>query len=166
MEFHEDLQYWHTHGYFYEMNTQIACPLMENLIATFEGLEGLLNINNQSFNYIPPKAMLHFGHTDGILLFLSLLGLNKDDYSLNHDMFEESKYRKFRLSKIDPMSSNVGFLLLECEKSPLKRILTFFQEKPIKLPKCNALDCDYEIFKKIYENDIQCKFDNICENTE
>ena len=99
MEFHEDLQYWHTHGYFYEMNTQIACPLMENLIATFEGLEGLLNIDNQSFNYIPPKAMLNFGHTDGILLFLSLLGLNKDDYSLNHDMLKNQNIGNFDFRK-------------------------------------------------------------------
>lgn len=37
MEYHEELKYWHKNGYFYEINTQFACPLMENLVTTFEG---------------------------------------------------------------------------------------------------------------------------------
>lgn len=37
MEYYEELKYWHKDGYFYEINTQFACPLMENLVTTFEG---------------------------------------------------------------------------------------------------------------------------------
>ena len=37
MEYYEDLKYWHKEGYFYELNTQFACPLMENLVETFDG---------------------------------------------------------------------------------------------------------------------------------
>ena len=37
LEYYEDLKYWHKEGYFYELNTQFACPLMENLVETFDG---------------------------------------------------------------------------------------------------------------------------------
>lgn len=37
MEYYEELEYWHKNGYFYEINTQFACPLMENLVMTFDG---------------------------------------------------------------------------------------------------------------------------------
>ena len=37
MEYYEELEYWHKDGYFYEINTQFACPLMENLVMTFDG---------------------------------------------------------------------------------------------------------------------------------
>ena len=69
----------------------------------------------------------------------------------------------FRLSKIDPMSSNIGFLMLECYETPWKRIVTFLQEKAIRLPKCDELICSWEKFKKIYEEDIQCPFEDICQ---
>ena len=37
MEYYVELEYWHKNGYFYEINSQFACPLMENLVTTFEG---------------------------------------------------------------------------------------------------------------------------------
>ena len=37
LEYYQELEYWHRNGYFYEINTKFACPLMENLVTTFEG---------------------------------------------------------------------------------------------------------------------------------
>ena len=37
MEYYEELSYWYSNGYFYEINTQFACPLMENLVTSFKG---------------------------------------------------------------------------------------------------------------------------------
>ena len=61
------------------------------------------------------------------------------------------------------MSSNIGFLMLECNETPWKRIITFLQENPVKLPKCDELICSWEKFKKIYEEDIRCPFEDICQ---
>lgn len=55
------------------------------------------------------------------------------------------------MSQMGPFSSNVGFLMMECESAPMKRIMTLVQEKPVKLPKCDSLDCDWEKFKMIYK---------------
>ena len=41
----------------------------------------------------PAKATLYFSHSQAVLPFLTLLGLNKDDYALTHDNYEEAKER-------------------------------------------------------------------------
>ena len=40
-----------------------------------------------------PKATLYFSHSEAVLPFLSLLGLNKDDYALTHSNYEGAKER-------------------------------------------------------------------------
>ena len=49
-----------------------------------------------------------------------------------------------------PFSANIGFLMMECDEIPLKRVMTFLQERPVKLPKCDEVACDWENFKAIY----------------
>ena len=61
------------------------------------------------------------------------------------------------------MASNIGFLMLECNETPGKRIMTFLQGKPVKLPKCDEVICSWEKFKKTYEEDIKCPFEDICQ---
>ena len=50
-----------------------------------------------------------------------------------------------------PFSANVGFLMMECDEAPMNRIMTLVQEKPVMLPKCDSLACDWQIFKENYK---------------
>ena len=50
-----------------------------------------------------------------------------------------------------PFSANVGFLMMECDQAPINRVMTLLQEKPVMLPKCDNLACDWEMFKDIYK---------------
>ena len=43
--------------------------------------------------YVPPKAVLYFAHSETVLPFLALLGLNKDEYALTHSNYEEAMTR-------------------------------------------------------------------------
>merc|ERR1712156_103617 len=184
MEYYVELEYWHKNGYFYEINSQFACPLMENLFTAFEGhlskdeQSEMATANNMTINNTsekdsteaeqemdtPAKATLYFSHSEAVLPFLTLLGLNKDDYALTHDNYEEAKERRYRVSKMGPFSANVGFLMMECDEAPMNRIMTLVQEKPVMLPKCDSLACDWQIFKENYKDDISCKFEEICED--
>ena len=58
-------------------------------------------------------------------------------------------FRKYRVSKIAPFASNIGFLMMECEEAGPK-VMTFLQERPVQLPKCEDLACDWQTFKDIY----------------
>lgn len=44
-------------------------------------------------DYVAPKGTFYFSHSEAVLPFLSLLGINKDDYPLTHDNFEEVRQR-------------------------------------------------------------------------
>ena len=57
--------------------------------------------------------------------------------------------RKYRVSKIGPFATNIGFLMMECEEAGPK-VMTFLQERPVQLPKCEDLACDWQTFKDIY----------------
>jgi len=180
MEYYEELSYWYRNGYFYEINTQFACPLMENLVESFEGesLElqdykdddsaGNMTTDNATVAaaapWSPPKATLYFSHSTAILPFLSLLGLNKDEYVLTASNYEEAKSRKYRVSKMDSFAANIGFLMMECDEAPMERVMTFHQERPIMLPNCDELACDWQTFKEIYADDINCQFEEICDD--
>ena len=50
-----------------------------------------------------------------------------------------------------PFSANIGFLMMECDEAPMNRVMTLLQEKPLKLPKCDNLACDWQTFKEIYK---------------
>ena len=43
--------------------------------------------------FSPSKGTFYFGHSPSILPFLTLLGINKDDYAFTHDNYEEAKER-------------------------------------------------------------------------
>ena len=89
--------------------------------------------------------------------------------------------RKYRVSKIGPFATNIGFLMMECEEAGPK-VMTFLQERPVQLPKCEDLACDWQTFKDIYavskalkinvlvfiwfffQSDINCLFDELCQD--
>ena len=51
---------------------------------------------------------------------------------------------------MDPYASNIGFVLMECDQEPMERVMVLLQEKPIKLPKCDDIACDWQLFKDVY----------------
>lgn len=44
-------------------------------------------------DYTAPKGTFYFSHSEAVLPFLSLLGINKDDYPLTHENYEQVKER-------------------------------------------------------------------------
>ena len=43
--------------------------------------------------YKAPNATLYFSHSEAVLPFISLLGLNIDDFILTHDSYEQAQNR-------------------------------------------------------------------------
>ena len=57
--------------------------------------------------------------------------------------------RKYRSSLIGAFSTNLAFVLLECDAEPAKRVLAMHQEKPVKMGRCSDVECDWDEF--VYE---------------
>ena len=71
---------------------------MEN--STEVGNNGTIEAADVLDQYVPPKAVLYFAHSETVLPFLALLGLNKDEYALTHSNYEEAMTRLAICSKI------------------------------------------------------------------
>ena len=114
------------------------------------------------------KVTAYFGHQDGLMTLLTMMGINEDLIAPTHDNYpnnqDSDKERQFRVSKMNPMGGNFGLLLSECGQEPVQRVTAYLHEKPIKLSKCGSMDCDWNKFKRIYKKAIQCPFDEICGN--
>merc|ERR1712150_62846 len=88
----------------------------------------------------------------------------EDDFDLTKDIYGEKKTnnRKYRTSFIGTFAQNIGFVLFECSNSE-KKIITLHQEKPVTLDKCGGkMECDWEEFKDIFEDEMSCPWDDIC----
>jgi len=155
LEYHQELQYWRSHGYeepYRKLNELVACPLMQKAVDSLEN----------------KKVTAYFGHQDGLTTLLTMMGIGEDEIAPTHDNYpnkqHDNKERKYRVSKLDPMGGNFGLLLSECDNEPKLRVTAYLHEKPIKLPKCGYMDCDWNQFRTIYKKAIQCPFDEICGN--
>ena len=52
---------------------------------------------------------------------------------------------------MDPFAANIAFVLLECQEAPINRVMALLQERPIKMPKCDDVACDWQVFKDTYQ---------------
>uniref|UniRef100_A0A0K2SY60 Multiple inositol polyphosphate phosphatase 1 n=2 Tax=Lepeophtheirus salmonis TaxID=72036 RepID=A0A0K2SY60_LEPSM len=157
LEYYEDLKYWYSNGYWKPVTTKMPCPLMKDLIETFEMKSYL-------------KAKFYFAHRSTVLPFLGLLRLYKDDYPLKHSNYNETQNRQYKTSNIGSFSANVAFALINCPSGndttkKVKKVLAMHQGRRIKIPQCSSEPCDYKEFKKRYKSSVECNFDEICSNT-
>jgi hypothetical protein len=58
-------------GYFYPINSLIACPLIQDLVEKFGGKSESFEEKDLSM----PNATFYFSHSEAVLPFLRLLGL-------------------------------------------------------------------------------------------
>lgn len=97
------------------------------------------------------EAAFYFSHSEALLPFVALLGLYEDKVPLTADNFEAMRSRAYRTSLVGSFSTNVAFVLYECEDSPTQRLMTLHQEERVKLPKCDEEPCDLQQFLEVFE---------------
>lgn len=93
------------------------------------------------------KMNLFFSHTSTILSFLSNFDIGKGENDFNRsNIVSENENRSYKISKLDPMNSNIVFVLFSCDiKSSLRYIVrAFLNENLIKLKACKSIDCNIE----------------------
>jgi hypothetical protein len=96
--------------------------------------------------------------------FLSLLGVGKDENNFNFsNILIENTNRKFRVSKLDPMNSNIAFGLYKCQNSKYSNytLRAFHNENLVKIEGCGSENCDLFDFINYFE-----KFKKSCNTTE
>jgi len=154
IELYHDIGAYFSKGYGWDLSYQIACPLASNV---FDVMERKMNGTDYT------KAFLRFGHAETILPFIARLGLFKDNFSLHWDADRKLlDSRLWRTSHISTFSSNVAFILYECDEDFKVELL--LNEGQITFEKCNNLTfCPYEQFRNMFNFiDEQCHFNTLC----
>ena len=90
-----------------------------------------------------------------MLPFYTTMGIAKDRNNFNfNNITIENKNRKYKVTRMDPMNSNIAFVLYECRKNGLSnyKLRIFFNENQIKIDGCNSDICELGEFLTYYEN--------------
>lgn len=97
LEYLEDLKYYYKSGPGSEINSNIMCAAVKDLITSMKEESG-------------PKVVAYFSHASAVQLFLTALGYGKDSEPLRADNYKLMKYRKFRSSVWSPLGSNLAVI--------------------------------------------------------
>ncbi|CAB4068968.1 MINPP1 [Lepeophtheirus salmonis] len=126
LEYYEDLKYWYSNGYWKPVTTKMPCPLMKDLIETFEMKSYL-------------KAKLY-----------------KDDYPLKHSNYNETQNRQYKTSNIGSFSANVAFALINCPSGRRIKIPQCSSEpcdyKEFKKRYKSSVECNFDEICMFWQN--------------
>lgn len=138
LEYNEDLKYFYKSGYGRSLNKRLSCTAVTDMLKHLESKE-------------QPKVISYFAHEATILLLLTALGANKDQYDLRADNFQQMQRRKFRSSELSPFAANLAVIKYDCPNDNERtKVMFFLNQKPLDFAECNVGLCDWSKMKQIY----------------
>lgn len=137
IEYQEDLNYFYKSSHGSELNKNIKCFAMKDM------LERLSTDDGQ-------KATVYFSHSAAVQLFLTSLGALKDEIDLKAENFEQiGSKRKWRTSKVSPFAANIGVVRYKCSTND--RVKFFLNEKVLYFDWCTSNGvCDWRDVEQKY----------------
>lgn len=111
------------------------------------------------------KAATRYSHAPNLNTFFARIGIFKDDDHLYADDFELNGDREFSTSRNVPMSSNVAFVLYQCDDGD-HRVKTFVNDIPVVIPGCPEDEdtCLYDQVVSLWQDWADnCDMTDICE---
>ncbi|XP_041480158.1 multiple inositol polyphosphate phosphatase 1-like [Lytechinus variegatus] len=144
-------QYW-TEGYGYDINHQMACPLVDDILKYMTSV-----MTNRTH-----RGSFKFGHSSTFQPLLAILGLYMDTPKLLASNYDVSVNRAWRSGRISPMSGHLSFNVFQCP-SEQYRVLVLHNELPIKVGNCEDFFCAYdEVESHLTTSSDGCQWDALC----
>ncbi|CAG8615711.1 3791_t:CDS:2 [Funneliformis mosseae] len=165
LEYFNDMRYYYEFSYGSDLNKQLACKLVGEIV---KGVDDYLNGDSTV------KADLKFTHSETMMFLYTFLGLYEDSNPLTGNAtFDEISNRKFKTSEICPFAANVYFEIYTCasdkytffykkkhEESTVVQVVV--NEKPVVVPGCGSKFCEWNKFKELFSDNLDCDFEKIC----
>ena len=102
------------------------------------------------------KVQLLFTHSSAMLPVYTAFGIARDKDNFNFSNITiENKNRKYKVTQLDPMNSNIAIMLYECHESDLVsfKLRAFLNENLIKVDGCKSENiCELDEFLSYYES--------------
>ncbi|XP_076811028.1 multiple inositol polyphosphate phosphatase 1-like isoform X1 [Clavelina lepadiformis] len=146
MEYAADLKHYYKTGYGYDINFQLSCRLLQDIILR---LDIALRKSETERN---SSVVLRFGHAETLIPLLCFLNFYKDGIPLTADSFQLHRHmRLFRTGTFSPFAGSVMFLLYHSISEahlPVK-LAVISNDHLIKMPIANnCYFCDYNIVRE------------------
>lgn len=144
-EYYEDLSYYYKSSHGSEINKNIQCKTVKDLLERFE--DG--NV---------PEVTAYFTHSAAVQLFLTALGALKDDKALTANNYVEMSARKWKTSVVSPFAANVAVVKYKC--STQSKVKFFLNERILRLDWCSSDGiCDWSNVQSTYSKfkNAQCE---------
>lgn len=142
LEYKDDLNYFYKSSYGSEINKHIQCYTVNDMLKR-------LAIDDY------PNVTAYFTHSAALQLFLTAMGILKDDEPLKAENYDDVFDRKWKTSEISPFAGNIAIVKYNCSNDT--KIKLFLNEKLLKLDWCEANGvCDWVDFEKRY-GDFDCE---------
>nr|XP_031837082.1 multiple inositol polyphosphate phosphatase 1-like [Nomia melanderi] len=158
LEYREDLYYYYKAGYGREINAQLGCTLLQDMMNHFWKVE-------KDQEMTEPKGVFYFTDIISLQNLLTTLNINKDQTHLTAYNYKDMTKRQWRTSFISPFAANLIAVLYKCDgDSQPNKVMFYLAEKLVRLDGCNVGLCNWEHFKQKFNPIInQCNL-NACWN--
>lgn len=139
LEYREDLEYYYQVGHGNELNQNIECAAVSDLL------------QHMTSNDLP-KVVAYFSHASALQLFLTALGAAKDIQPLRADNYFTMSRRNWRTSQLAPFTGNLAAIKYECpQEVERNKIMFFLNEKPLEFSWCKVGLCNWSDVKDMYK---------------
>ncbi|KAG0255683.1 PHOsphatase [Mortierella polycephala] len=163
-----DLEDYYTYGLGVPFNGFLGCKFGTSLLDSVElALTNDITAEGDGEEFF--RGHFKFGHSESIMFISSFLGLyGQNGTALTADMTaEQLAKREFRSSLFAQFASNIAFEVFRAKKSsssePVGLIRLLVNEKPVLIPGCNTMLCEWSDFKRIItEAGAGCDFESCC----
>ncbi|XP_011053113.1 PREDICTED: multiple inositol polyphosphate phosphatase 1-like isoform X3 [Acromyrmex echinatior] len=140
LEYEEDLFYYYNSGPGEEINSQLGCYLIRDMVDHFTKLE----VNGDE-----PKGVFYFTHSQMMTLFLTAMGVAQNPVPLTATNFRDMDYRNWRISQLVPFAANFAAVFHRCNSSDtVFKVAFYLNENPLTIEGCKNGVCDWVQLKK------------------
>ena len=142
LEYREDLYYYYKAGYGRDINAQLGCTLLQDMMNHFWKVEQDIESNE-------PKAVFHFSDIISLQNLLTTLNINKDQMQLTAYNYKQMAKRQWRTSFMSPFAANLIAVFYKCDStSQPNKVMFYLAEKLVMLDGCDVGLCDWDYFKQ------------------
>lgn len=158
LDYLEDLGQYYKKSNPFEVNYQMTCRLITELI---DNMQGRIDGKEKMYKY--QSAKFRFAHAETVIPLVAALGLYPTPPSsmMWDATIEQIRQRTWRTSTLSCFSANLLFVLYNCTGIYYVKVL--HNEKAVTLPGCdNQLYCPLEQFKLLLKPYYGCNFTAVC----
>lgn len=156
LEFYDDLAAYHVKAYGNALNSQIAAPLLADVVASLRR-----NAAAAKPDDAPVRANLRFAHAETTLPLAALLGLHRapGEYLAANMTPAQIDARTWRFSAASPLGANFAFAQYACDGAAETQVELLYNGVSFPLRGCNTRLCPLSTVEAAFNEEL-----NIAQN--